>query len=162
MEDKTKEVDTLANALGIPAAPPKREVANPEPPADNQIPNDAEYVRTNLYDMINKGSEAVYEAAEIARQSQHPRAFEVLGGLLGQVGGLTDKLMKLHKEKKELLAAENGPTSPNGNVNIENAVFVGSSDQLIRMIKDAKKKNNESVDNNVIDLTPNDFTNKEE
>lgn len=156
---ESKEVDKLADALGIPAAPPRREVANPEPSVDNQIPNDAEYVRTNLYDMINKGSEAVYEAAEIARQSQHPRAFEVLGGLLGQVGGLTDKLMKLHKEKKELLELEAG--GPSGNVNIENAVFVGNSDQLIRMIK-ASKKNNESIESNpVIELNPNDFTSKD-
>ena len=96
---------------------------------------DLEYVRGNLYSLIDKGSEAVANALAVASESQHPRAYEVAGNLLKSVGDLTDKLVALQKAKADLNPQEQNPK----NVTIEKAVFVGSTAELLKNIKKANE-----------------------
>jgi len=94
-----------------------------------------ESVRGTLHDLIGKGSGAIDNVLAVAKESQHPRAYEVAGLLIKNVGELADKLINLQKAKAELSVKEDGPRS----VNIDKAVFVGSTADLLKSIK----KNND-------------------
>ena len=102
---------------------------------DNQDA-DLEYVRSNLYDLIDKGGSAITNALQVANESQHPRAYEVAGNLIRNIGDLTDKLVALQKAKAELQPKEEMPNS----INIEKAVFVGSTAELLKRVKDGSKE----------------------
>ena len=90
---------------------------------------DFRYTRENLYNLLERGQDAVEELLEIAKQSEHPRAFEVVGQLIGKLTETNKELMGLHKTKKEL-SIERG-----GDVNVNNAVFVGSTAELQKLLK---------------------------
>ena len=90
---------------------------------------DFRYTRENLYNLLERGQDAVEELLEIAKQSEHPRAFEVVGQLIGKLTETNKELMGLHKTKKEL-SIEKG-----GDVNVNNAVFVGSTAELQKLLK---------------------------
>jgi hypothetical protein len=99
-----------------------------ETPDDPQ--KDYEYSRAQLYKLVEKGHEAVSGILEIAQESGHPRAFEVAGQLIKSVGDVTDKLIDLQKKMKDLEApTKNGPTTVN------NSLFVGSTAELSKLIK---------------------------
>lgn len=104
---------------------------------NNQVESDADYARSNLYGLIEKGNQTIDNVSEIARESMSPRAFEVLGQLMKTQSENLDKLLKLQKDKKELL--ETGQTTQQ-NIAIDKAVFVGSTAELLKKLK------NESVD----------------
>ena len=90
---------------------------------------DYTYTRENLYNMIERGTDAVEELLEIAKQSEHPRAFEVVGQLIRTVSDSNKELMGLHITKKDLKADTSGPK------NVTNAVFVGSTAELQKLMK---------------------------
>jgi len=100
----------------------------------NQIQSDADYARSNLYGLIEKGNETIENISDIAKESMHPRAFEVLGQLIKTQSENLDKLLKLQKDKKELLKTEEQPTTQQ-NIAIDKAVFVGSTADLLKQIK---------------------------
>ena len=91
---------------------------------------DFRYTRENLYNLLERGQDAVEELLEIAKQSEHPRAFEVVGQLIGKLTETNKELMGLHKTKKELSIERGG-----GDVNVNNAVFVGSTAELQKLLK---------------------------
>ena len=91
---------------------------------------DFKYTRENLYNLLERGQDAVEELLEIAKQSEHPRAFEVVGQLIGKLTETNKELMGLHKTKKELSIERGG-----GDVNVNNAVFVGSTAELQKLLK---------------------------
>jgi len=97
---------------------------------------DYEYTRGQLYDLIEKGQEAVQGALEVAQESGHPRAFEVAVNAMKQVSDMTDKLIDLQKKMKELDAPMKG-SSP---TTVNNTMFVGSTSDLQKMLKDMSKK----------------------
>ena len=103
--------------------------------AGNETEEDLQYVRKNLYNLINIGSGAVTNAIVIATESQHPRAYEVAGNLIKNIGDLTDKLVILQKARSEI--------SPKGDTNviIDKAVFIGSTHDLLKMIKNEQANN---------------------
>ena len=84
--------------------------------------------------MIVKGNDAASHIVEIAKQSEHPRAFEVAAGMLKNLSDMNKDLLELQKRKKEL--APQSETSKG--VNIDKAVFVGSTNELLKMIKGNK------------------------
>jgi hypothetical protein len=91
---------------------------------------DYEYTRANLYNLIEKGQEAINGILEVAQSSDHPRAYEVAGQLIKSVGDVSDKLLDLQKKMKDLDApVKGGPTTVN------NALFVGSTAELSKLIK---------------------------
>ena len=94
-----------------------------------QLKKDYEYTRGNLYSLIEKGQEAVDGILDLAQQSDQPRAFEVAGQLIKHVGDVTDKIVDLQKKMKDL-KAEDGPKNVTNN-----ALFVGSTSELQKMIK---------------------------
>jgi hypothetical protein len=145
LEDKVNEI------LGIDKSEPKKEIVKqdfkPVVPRreDNDkadVDNDYKYSRENYYNLIERGQEAIEGILDIAREGQHPRAYEVAGQLIGQVGQTVDKLQDLQKKLKDLKEL---PKTANNN--IKNALFVGSTAELQKMLK--KDENTK-----VKDITP--------
>ena len=91
---------------------------------------DYEYTRGQLYNLIDKGQEAIQGALEVAQESGHPRAFEVATNAMKQVADMTDKLMDLQKKVADLDEEKKGPTKVTNN-----AMFVGSTAELQKMLK---------------------------
>ena len=91
---------------------------------------DYNYARENYYNLIERNQDAVEEMLEIAKQSEHPRAFEVVGQLIKSGLDANKELMSLHKTKKELSIEKGGP-----GVAVNNAVFVGSTAELQKLLK---------------------------
>lgn len=96
---------------------------------------DADYVRSNYYGLIEKGNEALDGILEVAKQSQHPRAYEVAANMIKNMSDVTEKLMTLQKQRKDLESPEEKTVT---NVNVDKAVFVGSTTDLLKKIKDEK------------------------
>ena len=92
--------------------------------------NDYEYTRGQLYNLIEKGQEAINGILDVAQNSDHPRAYEVAGNLIKNVADISDKLMDLQKKVKEV--SEEKKTGP---TNVTNAMFVGSTSELQKMLK---------------------------
>ena len=97
----------------------------------DDIEKDYEYTRANLYSLIEKGQESLNGIMELAGESASPRAYEVAGQIIKSVADTTDKLMELQKKVKEV---DEEKTKTTNNVT-NNAVFVGSTSDLSKMIK---------------------------
>jgi hypothetical protein len=92
---------------------------------------DYEYTRGELYSLIDQGQEAVRGALEVAQESGHPRAYEVAVAAMKHVADMTEKLQDLHKKMKDLDEEKKGPSKVTNN-----AMFVGSTSELQKMLKD--------------------------
>ena len=106
----------------------------------DDVSKDYDYTRGNLYSLIEKGQEAINGIMEVASETASPRAYEVAGQLIKSVADSTDKLMDLQKKVKEI--DEDNPKTQNTVTN--NALFVGSTSELSRMIKDGILNSNNS------------------
>ena len=137
----TKQFDDLNNEFNVTS-----DVVQPEVVKDkiekvresvDDINKDYEYTRGNLYSIIEKGQEALNGILELAQESEMPRAYEVAGQLIKNVADATDKLMKLQKELKDVQEeSTKGPT------NVTNALFVGSTADLAKLLKSESQKDN--------------------
>ena len=96
----------------------------------SDIEKDYEYQRDNFYNLVEKGSAAIDGILELAKESEHPRTYEVAGNLIKQVAEVTEKLGDLQEKMRRLKEVPN--TAPK---NVTNALFVGSTAELQRMIK---------------------------
>lgn len=147
--------DTLSQALGImgitepkPTLPAVAEevdeaptakntqitTAQPVNPVDPETKYDIDFARGSIYDLIEKGQTAMTGILEVAREGQSPRAYEVASNLIKTIGDMTDKLVALQKTKAELI----GPKKEQpvgGDVHVEKAVFVGSTSDLLKMVR---------------------------
>ena len=101
--------------------------------ASNDIEKDYDYTRANLYSLIEKGQESLNGIMELAGESASPRAYEVAGQIIKSVADTTDKLIDLQKKVKEV--EEDSPKKSTGNVT-NNALFVGSTSELSKMLKE--------------------------
>ena len=101
-----------------------------------EIQKDYEYTRANLYSLIEKGQESLNGIMELAGESASPRSYEVAGQIIKSVADTTDKLMELQKKVKEI--DEDNHKTTNNVTN--NAVFVGSTSELSKMLKQGFKK----------------------
>jgi len=108
----------------------------------NNVKSDYDYSRETYYDLLEKGRESLEDMIEVARQSEHPRAYEVLSGMIKNISDVNDKLMDLNKKNKDINKEEEvkqvGTTTTNN-------VFLGSTADLQRLLKD---------ESNVINVTP--------
>jgi len=103
----------------------------------DDVKKDYEYTRGNLYSLIEKGQEAINGILELAQESEMPRAYEVAGQLIKNVADATDKLMDLQKKLKDVEEEKSkGPTTVN------NALFVGSTAELAKLLKQQKPDEN--------------------
>lgn len=136
--DNFEGLDEVFETTADIVAPQEEEVKAKKPPIKedkDDVENDYEYARSNLYLLVDKGQEAINGALDLAMSSDHPRAYEVAGQLIKHVGDVADKLMALQKDKKSVREEKKkGPT------NVTNALFVGSTADLQKMLKDASKK----------------------
>jgi len=131
LEDKVNEI------LGLePAKTPteKKEFQPPVPRTEDKnnpdVDNDHKYSRENYYNLIEKGQEAIEGILDVAKEGQHPRAYEVAGNLIKSVADTVDKLQDLNKKLKDLKEVPK-----TANANIKNALFVGSTAELQKMLK---------------------------
>ena len=117
---------------------------------DNSVPvvvnedgtkdNDFQYARENLYDIIEKGRDAMEELLEIAKAEESPRAFEVFGQLLKNMTDTQGTLMELHQKKQKLENAGDRQEVTKAQ-NVTNALFVGSTADLLKLVKKETKEN---------------------
>ena len=99
------------------------------------LDTDYKYQRENFYNLIERGQSAIDGILDVAQQSDHPRAFEVAGNLIAQVAEVTEKLGKLQSAMKRLKEVPN-----NAPQNVTNALYIGSTAELQKMLKKEKKK----------------------
>jgi hypothetical protein len=109
---------------------------------DDNVKSDYDYSRETYYDLLEKGRDAMELMMEVARQSEHPRAFEVLSGMMKNMADINDKLMDLNKKKKDINKAD-VPAQGTGTTN--NNLFIGSTTDLQRFLQNEAK---------VIDVQP--------
>ena len=124
--------DPIDEALNIEVSrTPKISNIKKEDTSDNDVSKDYDYTRANLYSLIEKGQETLNGIMELAGDSASPRAYEVAGQIIKSVADTTDKLMDLQKKVKEV---EEEKTKTTNNVT-NNALFVGSTSELSKMLK---------------------------
>ena len=109
--------------------------------SEKNINNDYEYSRDTYYELVEKGKQSLELMIEVARESEHPRAFEVLSGMIKNISDVNDRLMDLNKKKKDIDKKEEMKKIPN----TTNNLFVGSTTELQKLLK------NESE---IINVTP--------
>ena len=138
----SKLEDSVNEILGLEGTKNAIKVSDFEQPAPvprkidekkSDIDNDYENSRDNYYNLIDKGNQAIEGILEIAKEGQHPRAYEVAGQLIGQVANTVDKLQDLQKKLKDLKEV-----TKKSDTKIQNALFVGSTAELQKMLQ-AKK-----------------------
>ena len=119
---------------------PKNEVQVLNVPVTNDKENnDFQYARENLYHIIERGRDAMDELLEIAKSEESPRAFEVFGQLLKNMTDSQEKLMELH-QKKQKLENDGDRQEVTRAQNVTNALFVGSTAELLKLVKKETKK----------------------
>jgi|TARA_R100001126_G_C4790170_1_gene131471 hypothetical protein len=97
---------------------------------EDDIDNDYKYQRENFYNLVERGQDAIDGILEIAKESEHPRTYEVAGNLIKQVAEVTEKLGDLQEKMRKLKEVPNSAPK-----NVTNALFVGSTAELQKMLK---------------------------
>tara|TARA_B100002019_G_C21136612_1_gene531013 strand:+ start:373 stop:750 length:378 start_codon:yes stop_codon:yes gene_type:complete len=108
------------------------------PPEEKNIDNDYKYSRDTYYELVEKGKESLELMIEVARESEHPRAFEVLSGMIKNISDVNDRLMDLNKKKKDLDKKEEIQKI----ANTTNNLFVGSTTELQKLLKNGPEMKN--------------------
>ena len=111
------------------------------PPEEKNVDNDYKYSRDTYYELVEKGKQSLELIIEVARESEHPRAFEVLSGMIKNISDVNDRLMDLNKKKKDLDRKEEIKNI----ANTTNNLFVGSTAELQKILKN---------DTDLVDVTP--------
>ena len=137
MKDKFAKIDEVFDSdsnIVKKASEIKKEIVDIKT-GETDVRRDYEYTRGNLYSLIEKGQEAINGIMELAQESEMPRAYEVAGQLIKNVADATDKLLELQKKLKEVEeeSASKGPT------NVTNALFVGSTAELSKLLKNQEE-----------------------
>ena len=132
---KTKDIiDEALGAVELAKSEPVQKKVIPRPKEDNEdIENDYKYQRENFYNLVEKGTDAIEGILEIARESEHPRTYEVAGNLIKQVAEVTEKLGELQEKMKRLKEVPS-----NAPKNVTNALYVGSTAELQKLLKGKK------------------------
>ncbi len=139
----TKKLDDAFNITPTEITVDESEVVvgvdreKPDRLTKDDIEKDYEYTRGNLYSIIEKGQEAINGILELAQESETPRAYEVAGQLIKSVSDATDKLMDLQKKLKDV----EEETKQKGPSTVNNALFVGSTAELQKLLKSGLKDN---------------------
>ena len=128
-------VNVLDNVLGITdvVETSTSNVTLPEVKVPKEVDNDYEYQRKNFYQLVERGQDAIDGILELAKESEHPRSYEVAGQLIKNVADVTEKLGELQLKMQKLKEVPN-----NAPKNVTNALFVGSTTELQKMLKKSK------------------------
>ena len=131
---KTKDIiDEALGAVELAKSEPVEKKVIPRPKENDDIENDYKYQRENFYNLVEKGTDAIEGILEIARESEHPRTYEVAGNLIKQVAEVTEKLGDLQEKMKKLKEVPN-----NAPKSVTNALYVGSTAELQKMLQGKK------------------------
>lgn len=140
---KNNVMDGLNNALNVEGELIEKEEVLPPAksitPMSDDAQKDFEYARQNFHQVIDKGNEALDHLLELAKSSEHPRAFEVVSQLIKAIGDANNNLLDLQKKKKNLI--QDTPETSNGTQVTNNTLFVGSTSDLLRQIREEKDGN---------------------
>jgi hypothetical protein len=102
---------------------------------NNAVDDDAEFARCNIRSLIEKGNVAMDQLLHVAKESEHPRAYEVAAGLIKNLSELNKDLLEIQKRRKDLSPQEAASVK---NLNVDKAVFVGSTAELVKLLKTTK------------------------
>jgi hypothetical protein len=128
MSETDKNLAEILNTDYVPVVKEDKPITVHQDSSENP---DANYSRANYYNLIEKGNEALDGILEVARESQHPRAYEVAANMIKNLSDVTEKLMVLQKQQQDLKPKEAAQT----NINVDKAVFVGSTTELLKKLK---------------------------
>jgi len=155
IDEKINEALGISNEKILTKAVVKKEYTSPVPRLEDKnkedIDNDYKYSRENYYNLIERGQDAIQGILDIANESQHPRAYEVAGNLIKQVADTVDKLQDLQGKLKTLKDVPNKTST-----NIKQALFVGSSAELHKMLKNKNKDVQSEEDKDFKKVNPDD------
>ena len=132
--------DTLSEVLDVEPIPEENTAITvvEETPvilSGSVVETDTEFARTNIRSLIQKGNTAIDKILQVADASEHPRAYEVAAGFIKTISDLNKDLLQLQKTKKELEPKQvDGPKS----INVDKAVFIGSTADLLKQIKESR------------------------
>jgi uncharacterized protein (DUF3084 family) len=133
MDEKLSEVFDVTPMGDLEIVTKDGEIIND---TTNKIEADYETTRNNLRTLLTNGQTALTKALDVANQSEHPRAFEVVGNLMKQLADINQQLLDLHQQKQKLDAPKDGGDKK---VTNNNAIFVGSTADLNKLIKNMTK-----------------------
>ena len=126
VEDKLNEILDIVPKTEVEESKP----VIPRPNEHEDITSDYKYSRENLYNLVERGQDAIDGILTLAKETEHPRTYEVAGQLIKNVGEVTEKLLELQEKMKKL--GEETKKVPN---KVENNLFVGSTAELQKLIK---------------------------
>jgi hypothetical protein len=134
-DDKLNEVLEIAD---LPEKVIKTTPKVPRPKENEDVDSDYKYSRENLYNLVERGQDAIDGILDLAREGEHPRAYEVAGQLIKNVGEVTEKLLQLQEKMKKLKDVPDKAPK-----NVTNALFVGSTTELNKLLKGKPIKTDE-------------------
>ena len=130
-----QKLDELLEITETLPAKKETKVIIPRPKDSEDVSADYKYSRENFYNLVERGQDAIDGILELAKESEHPRTYEVAGQLIKNVGEVTEKLLDLQDKMKKLKEVPN-----NAPKNVTNALYVGSTAELQKLLKGDKKK----------------------
>ena len=126
--------DKIAETLNLTPVDNKTEVVKVEPADDQKLENDFQYARENLYNIIERGTDALNGIVDLANQSQHPRSFEVVADLVRTLSGANKDLLDIQKKMKDMDPDKHKPQK------VENNLFIGSTKELTDLLEGGARK----------------------
>ena len=126
--------DKIAETLDLTPVDNKTEVIKVEPAEDQKLENDFQYARENLYNIIERGTDALNGIVDLANQSQHPRSFEVVADLVRTLSGANKDLLDIQKKMRDLDPDKHKPQK------VENNLFIGSTKELTDLLEGGARK----------------------
>ena len=126
--------DKIAETLDLTPVDNKTEVVKVEPAEDQKLENDFQYARENLYNIIERGTDALNGIVDLANQSQHPRSFEVVADLVRTLSGANKDLLDIQKKMRDLDPDKHKPQK------VENNLFIGSTKELTDLLEGCARK----------------------
>ena len=126
--------DKIAETLNLTPVDNKTEVVKVEPADDQKLENDFQYARENLYNIIERGTDALNGIVDLANQSQHPRSFEVVADLVRTLSGANKDLLDIQKKMRDLDPDKHKPQK------VENNLFIGSTKELTDLLEGGARK----------------------
>ncbi len=117
---------------------PVVEVLSTEIVTTNVVEEDANFARSNIRELITKGNQAMDQLLAVAKESEHPRAYEVAATLIKSLADMNKDLLDLQKKRKDLIPNTDGFAGNAKNLNVDKAIFVGSTNELVKFLKNNK------------------------
>jgi hypothetical protein len=130
------EIEKEEELNNLPVVESKNEIT----PIEQAANEDTEFARDNIKNLINKGSVALDNLLQVARESEHPRAYEVAATMIKNLSDSNKDLLDLQKKRKDLSPSNGNIVGNTKNMNIDKAVFVGSTTELVKFLKNKQEE----------------------